>query len=215
MTATEIKKLMAQISGLNLAQNESLIGAALNSTLEEIGVVIKISNAINSVTKTIAASANYVTGIVEYSQIVSVTYEYTSGGVTFRRVLDPIEPTEYAQINAGMELNVTDELEHYCPKSGRIYVGPGNSYTGGSLIIEYQRKLAESDIPNLPDGSMVLFGGLSNLLPSDNPERIGYRNMFDSRLRPAITQARPTLEKHSSVSLGDQLLRDEMYLRSL
>ena len=215
MNAEAVKSLVAQMAGMVLGQNETLITTALNSTLEEVGVRLKIRLAIKSETKTIAASDNKVLWNAVYSQIISVVYQYTLSGVVTQKPLDPLEPTQYAIDNAGLQDQVTDYLQHYCPKGEYIYVGPGNSYTGGYLIIEYQRKLTLGDIEKLPDSFMVVWGTLGNLLPASDPAQAIYRDMFEKRLTPATTQARPTLEKHSRISLPDQLLRDEMYLRNL
>jgi len=214
MNAEAVKLLVAQTAGLVLSQNESLITTALNSTLEEIGVNLKIVSAIKSETKTLAASDNKVMWNVGYSQLISVVYQYTVNGIVTKQPLEPILPTQFAIENAGLQDQVTDYLKFYCPKGDYVYVGPGNSYTGGSLIIEYQRKLTVNDVEHLPDSYMVVWGTLGNLLPTENPSQERYRNMFVKRLSPATTQAKPTLEKHSKIQLPDQIIRDEMYLRN-
>lgn len=211
MTAEEIKVLVAHMAQMPLAQNTSLIEYAMNGTLDEIGVNMKIASAISSDTKTIAAGVNYIIWASKYSQIISVKYCYSDEEI----VLEPILPTEYAIENAGLQSEDTDALKHYCPKGDKIYIGPGNAKTGGSIIVEYQRKLVFSDIDKLPDSFMVLWGSMANILPLANPAQGAYRALFADRLVPATVDAGPVKESHGTIKLPDQMIVDEVNRRAL
>ena len=98
-----VKRLVAQKSGMNLAQNRTLVETAISGALEETGVHMTIAKAIKKQTMTIAASTNNITWSKEYSRFVSIVYVYTSGDSTYRRPLRSIAPTEYELLNAGIQ----------------------------------------------------------------------------------------------------------------
>lgn len=207
-----VKRLVAQKAKLNLAQKKTLIETAISGALEETGVHLTIAKALKSKTISIAASANSVSWSTEYSRLVSVVYVYATGTSTYRRPLKKVEPTEYEFKNAGVQSQVTDLIDHYTPRGSKIYVGPGNTQTGGSLIIEYQRRLVPEDIEDLPNSSMIVWGALSNLLPVDNPVQGVYRKMFVRELLPAAAEvASSVVEQHSEIKLHPQILNDDDY----
>jgi len=210
------KRLVAQKAGLVLAQNITLIETGILGALEEIGTHLSIAQAIKTAPDlTIAADINYVTWATEYSRLISVKYQYALGTSTYTRLLDKKDPTEYERLNAGLQSQTTDNLDHYCIKGDRIWVGPGNSYSGGYIKVEYQRKLLPDDIENLPDSNLAVWGGLANILPVAEPQQDVYRRMFVSMLSPVAAVSSPTIEKHSTIQRNDQILRDEAYLGSL
>jgi len=206
---------VARKAGLSLAQDTTIIETAIMGALEEIGVHLTIAEAVKSKTKTIAASSNYITWAEEYSRLASVTYQYSSGSSTYKRPLTKQDITEYEIDNAGLQSQVSDMVTRYCVRGDRIYVGPGNVQTGGSIIIYYQRKLVPDDIEKLPDSYMVVNGGLSNVLPVENPAQDVFRRMFMRALEPAAVASTPVKERHDRIRMSDQLRRDQAYLDSL
>ena len=215
MNYTGAKQLVAQKSGLTLVQNETLIGIAILAALEETGVHLTIAKALKDKTMTIAASKNYITWSTEYSRLVSVVYLYSPSGTDYRRPLTNVSPTEFEFKNAGAQFQVSDLISFYTPRGDRIYVGPGNTQTGGSLIVQYQRKLVPEDIEDLPNSSMIVWGALGNLLPVDNPEQGVFRRMFIRELAPAAEVASPSIEQHDTIKLHPQILADDDYRDNL
>ena len=215
MTFEDVKKIVAKKTGLNLAQNKSLIETAINGALEEIGVHLTIAKAILSRNIAISADSNYVRWTIEYARFVSVIYQYNSGASTYQRPLTKASPTEFDIINAGLQSQSTDMLTRYCPRGDKIYVGPGNADTGGYIVVTYQRKLAPDDIADLPDSNMVVWGAVANLLDVDHPSQEGFRNMFVRALVPAAIASEPTKEQHDTVKLDNQILRDMDHIESL
>ena len=208
MNFENVKVIVARKAGLNLAQNKTVVETAILGALEEIGVHYTIADAIKDRTETIAASASYITWMTEYSRFISVVYRFASGGSNYDRPLTKASPTEFAYKNRGKQGETTDYLTHYCPKGTRIYVAPGSAKTGGSIIVSYQRKLMPEDIEKLPDANMLIWGGLANLLPVDNPEQSVFRTMFTQALTPASEAAEPSREQHDHIRLPDQILAD-------
>jgi len=215
MTYDAVKKMIVKRTGLDIDQDIGAIEAAIAGALEEIGVHMTISYAIQRESKTIAASTNSISWVKEYSRIVSVTYQYADGSSTFSRPLNKLNPTEFESRNAGLQGLETDTIEVYCPMEGKIYVGQGNVATGGNLIILWQRRLTIQDIEKLPDGMMVVNGAVSNILPADHPRYDTFRNLFVNALAPAATASTPVKEKRNSIELNPQLLRDQIYLEDL
>lgn len=209
------KRLVAQKSGINLAQNRTLIETAILAALEEIGVHLTIRKAVKSKNKTISAGGNYVTWAEEYSRFVSVTYRYAAGTSMYNRPLTKQSLTEYEIDNAGLQSQESDMVTRYCPRGDKIWIGPGNVQTGGTLIIFYQRKLTPEDIEDLPDSNMVVWGGLANVLPIEQEEQRVYRQMFTRALVPASIAATPVIERHDRIKMNPQLLRDQRFLEDM
>lgn len=215
MDYEDVCKLVARKAGLNLQQNRDVVETSVDGALEELSLHITLPDAILSETKTIAADASYVAWTVGYSRLVSVKYRYNSGSDNYDRPLTKASPTALTIINAGKQGDTTDYLTHYCPKSQRIYVGPGAAYTGGSIIVEYQRKLKREDVEKLPDANALVWGGLANVLPLDNPSQPGYRTMFINQFEDIEVAAQPTAEQHDQIRLPNQMLADMRYIDSL
>ncbi|MHC4800361.1 MAG: phage adaptor protein [Planctomycetota bacterium] len=215
MNVSVVRKILERRTGLNYSQNKEIIDSAIDATLEEIGNRFRLAKAHKSVSRTIAASAYLVTAPEEYSQILSVEYEYASGGNDYRVHLDRKEVSEYHLLNEGKQGQSTDSQVFYTISGDEIWTGPGVVFTGGTIEIQFQRRLTVNDIDDLPNGKIVVDGAETNLWPAGDPREEKARARFEMGLRPAEIAAAPAAESYSKRSLPDQVLSDNLYKEGL
>jgi hypothetical protein len=106
-------------------------------------------------------------------------------------------------------------LKYYTISADEILVGPGVVFTGGTIRIQYQRRLTVNDIDDLPNGKIVIDGAETNLWPSGDPREEKARARFELGLTPAEVAAEPAAEKYSERALPDQVLSDNLYKEGL
>lgn len=215
MTISVVRKILERRTGLNYKQNKEIFNSAIDLAMEEIGNRFLLAKAHKSVFRTIAAEASSVIAPEEYSQILSVDYNFVSGGNDYRRHLDRKEISSFHLANEGKQGVSTDRLIFYTITGDEIWVGPGVVSTGGTVIIQYQRRLTTNDIDDLPNGKIVIDGAETNLWPSGDPREQKARARFELGIRPAEVAAEPAKESYSERALPNQVLSDNLYKEGL
>lgn len=215
MTVSVVRKILERRTGLNYKQNKEIFDSAIGLAMEEIGNRLSLAKAHKIVTRSIAAEAFKVIAPEEYSQILSVDYNYVSGGNDYRSHLDRKEISSFHLANEGKQGVSTDFLKYYTISADEILVGPGVVFTGGTIRIQYQRRLTVNDIDDLPNGKIVIDGAETNLWPSGDPREEKARARFELGLTPAEVAAEPAAEKYSERALPDQVLSDNLYKEGL
>lgn len=210
MTTATVRMILERRTGLNYKQNKEIFDAAISLTMEEIGNRFRLAKAHKFVNRTIAAESFKVNAPEEYSQILSIDYNYVSGGNDYRSHLDYKEISEFHLLNEGKQGVSTDFLKYYTITGDEIWVGPGVVFTGGTIKIQFQRRLTLNDINDLPNGKIVIDGAETNLWPSGDPREKDARARFEVGLRPAEIAAGPVAEAYTERALPDQVLSDHL-----
>ncbi len=210
MTVAVVRKILERRTGLNYRQNKEIIDAAIGLAMEEIGNRFLLAKAHKTVNRSIAAEASAVLAPEEYSQILSIDYNYESGGNDYRSHLSFKKISEFHLKNEGKQGVSTDFLRYYTITGDEIWVGPGVVFTGGTIKIQFQRRLTVNDIGDLPNGKIVIDGAETNLWPSGDPREEKARARFELGLRPAEVAAEPAKESYSERALPDQVLSDNL-----
>jgi hypothetical protein len=208
MIYDQVKKLIAKQMGLTIAQDEDDINDAVAAALEDVGIHMTLPDCISApASKALTIGSNYVEwDVFDYAQIVSM--KYVSGDIV--RPLDKKEASEFSRLNAAYPSDYsTDILKFYCLKNSRVYVGPGTSASGGSIVYETQRRLTTDDIPRLPDGNLVVVGAKAKL--GDK----GAMSEFQALLAPVTVASQPVHEQYNQRQQNPQILADEINRRSL
>lgn len=215
MTISVVRKILERRTGLNYTQNKEIFNSAIDLAMEEIGNRFLLAKAHKSVSRSIAAEAYTVNAPEEYSQILSIDYNYESGGNEHRSHLNRKEISEFHLLNEGKQGVSTDFLKYYTITGDEIWVGPGVVFTGGTIKIQYQRRLTENDINDLPNGKIVIDNAETILWPSGDPREKEARARFELGIRPAEVAAAPAAESYSERALPDQVLSDNLYKEGL
>lgn len=215
MTVAVVRKILERRTGLNYRQNKEIIDAAIGLAMEEIGNRFLLAKAHKSVTRNIAAEAFNVIAPAEYSQILSIDYNFVSGGNNYRRHLDRKEISGFHLANEGKQGVSTDKIRFYTITGDEIWVGPGVVSTGGTIRVQFQRRLTVNDISDLPNGKIVIDGAETNLWPSGDPREEKARARFELGLKPAEVAAGPAAEAYDERALPDQVLSDNLNKESL
>ncbi len=210
MTISVVRKILERRTGLNYAQNKEIFNSAIDLAMEEIGNRFLLAKAHKTVSKTIAAEAYQVNAPEEYSQILSVDYNFVSDENNYRRHLTRKEISSFHLANEGKQGVTTDRLKFYTITGDEIWVGPGVVFTGGTIKIQYQRRLTVNDINDLPNGKIVIDGAETNLWPSGDPREKEARARFELGILPAEVAAEPAKESYSERALPDQVLSDNL-----
>ena len=203
--------LVAKRTGKHHVTDRTDITTALAAAMEEIGTHIEIRKAQSVIPRSIAVSANSVTFPKEFQRILSVAYQYTSGGNTIKDDLRKAEPSEFDRMNEGIQNQETDSFTHFMTSGPDIYIGPGITKTGGWIIIRGQ----------LPNTMLAVHGAVANLLPGMNPDNsinaagAAARRLFEKGLIPAGLAAIPVKQQFDTVRLSDEMISDDIYRSSL
>lgn len=213
--------LVAKRTGKHHVTDRTDITTALAAAMEEIGTHIEIRKAQSVIPRSIAVSANSVTFPKEFQRILSVAYQYTSGGNTIKDDLRKAEPSEFDRMNEGIQNQETDSFTHFMTSGPDIYIGPGITKTGGWIIIRGQRPLTTYNIGDLPNTMLAVHGAVANLLPGMNPDNsinaagAAARRLFEKGLIPAGLAAIPVKQQFDTVRLSDEMISDDIYRSSL
>jgi hypothetical protein len=215
MKVSVVRKILERRTGLNYKQNREIVDSAIDLAMEKIGNRLSLAKAHKVRNRSIAAEAFSVNAPEEYSQILSIDYNYLSGGNNYRSHLVFKKISEFHLLNEGKQGVSTDFLKYYTITGDEILIGPGVVLTGGTIRIQFQRRLTINDIDDLPNGEIVIDGAETILWPSGDPNEAKARARFELGLTPAEVVAEPVAEQYSKRSLPDQVLSDNLYKEGL
>lgn len=207
MTKEQIILQIAQLHGdISPAQDRVKIEAAIAGALEEYGVNVNITQAQETISRTIAAEDFEIRVPSTNYRIVSCTYIYASGSQTRRRPLVHREKTTFDELTRTRDIDntSTDAISYYTIVGDKLQVGIGRVLTGGTIEIIYQRKLQDRDIAYIPNGMAIVYGALAIMVPEAyKSER--YRTKFVQSFKKDETVDRPVMEHIDCIPLNENI----------
>jgi hypothetical protein len=215
MDLTQAEILVAKRAGLTVEQDKEDIDAALLGAIGEYGIHIDVPAAQMTESPTIAADANYVPAPLGYSKIKSVIYRYAVGSTYVTVPLVGCEIAGLDRLNEGLEGYQSDSLTAFAVYEGKIYVGPGVAFTGGTIIVRYQVNLDLSHIDAVPNPMALVSGAVANLKTIEDEKGASARKEFIAAWSTEGAAAQPIQQTFSEVRLPDNILADDAFRSQL
>jgi len=210
MNLLQAKQEIAQQAGINLGQNEAMIGRKIGVALESIDFVVVWNFAVKAFSKSISAdhnSASVGSNLIFHPIFCKAT------------IGDDVYPLDYMTLSdfereTANWTTTNDYPTNYSVGGNKIYVGPGLLGSDATIEGKYQRKLTTSDIPYLP-GSMVIDRTLMLILKPGTPEHIAAWSGWKEIVKQVRNSYTVTKEYRSHSDMDDQILLNMAYMDSL
>jgi len=210
MNLSETKKEIAELSGISLDQNESLIERKILIALSRIDAIVDWNIAIKDFSKTIAAGKNYalVSDDFIFKPVVCVisisdnSYD-----------LDFLQLTDFKRQTANITSTVSTPRK-YSVGGNRLYVGPGLLAAEATITGSYRRRLTLNDVEYIP-ADLIINKALMSLHTPGTPEHIAAWSGWKEASKDIAKVYKVTAEKRSKKPLDKQLEANASYLNSL
>lgn len=217
ITYDDLMILVANRMKWAVAQHKPEITLAIESAIAEYGVHVDIVQAQATDTITINAGEDTVTQPQDYSKIITVQYEYLSGGNTKRNHLTHRDKTEFDQQNTEYlsDSSQNDNQRFYTLSGNELQIGLGKVKTGGSIIITYQKRLTSAHYTYIPNPIILVDGAESYLRDSNDPAGLAAKSKFLAALKPQSIAAQEVVERYNQRQLDDEILANQDWMDTL